>query len=383
MGTETVSESVMDNGYEDSDDDKRLVFKRKSNVTSNSNQSKSNLQRSKAVPSSKVSPMRSPVTSPNGTTPSNRTSIVKSSMPSCSSKASPAKSPLRNDTPSTVKDRSQSHKDQSECKSEHEDSEDDKPISFIRSRNSSRPNKGPSSSRQVSLPQPEKKNSGDRPLDRANGIIKDESDDEAPISLMYRKKNDSGMSGAKQVSIDEKKPLAKKLLSKETRDGDVPEKVVVYQQANKEVAIICNHQRTVSKSHGAQVEKLAVKIEELREQIKELNIDLDRAKKGRTPLMGSDGKRKRNLTPEALEKKIMQTQGKIEKMERDMRTKEDMKTVALGTSKINYMDPRITVAWCKRHDVPIEKIFNKSLLAKFSWAMDVDPEFRFCLSSDE
>ncbi|KAG7606163.1 DNA topoisomerase 1 beta [Arabidopsis thaliana] len=173
------------------------------------------------------------------------------------------------------------------------------------------------------------------------------------------------------------------MLSKETRDGDVPEKVVVYQQANKEVAIICNHQRTVSKSHGAQVEKLAVKIEELREQIKELNIDLDRAKKGRTPLMGSDGKRKRNLTPEALEKKIMQTQGKIEKMERDMQTKEDMKTVALGTSKINYMDPRITVAWCKRHDVPIEKIFNKSLLAKFAWAMDVDPEFRFCSSTDE
>lgn len=36
----------------------------------------------------------------------------------------------------------------------------------------------------------------------------------------------------------------------------------------------------------------------MQEQIKELDIDLDRAKKGRTPLMGSDGKRKRNLTPE-------------------------------------------------------------------------------------
>jgi len=57
----------------------------------------------------------------------------------------------------------------------------------------------------------------------------------------------------------------------------------------------------------------------------------------------------------------MQTQGKIEKMERDMQTKEDMKTVALGTSKINYMDPRITVAWCKRHDVPIEKVICKEL----------------------
>lgn len=39
-----------------------------------------------------------------------------------------------------------------------------------------------------------------------------------------------------------------------------------------------------------------------------------------------------------------------------MTTKEDLKTVALGTSKINYMDPRITVAWCKRHEVPIEKV---------------------------
>jgi hypothetical protein len=31
--------------------------------------------------------------------------------------------------------------------------------------------------------------------------------------------------------------------------------------------------------------------------------------------------------------------------------KEDLKTVALGTSKINYMDPRITIAWCKRNEV--------------------------------
>lgn len=56
------------------------------------------------------------------------------------------------------------------------------------------------------------------------------------------------------------------------------------------------------------------------------------------------------------EKKIAQQNGKIEKMERDMHTKEDLKTVALGTSKINYLDPRITVAWCKRHEVPIEKV---------------------------
>ena len=57
-----------------------------------------------------------------------------------------------------------------------------------------------------------------------------------------------------------------------------------------------------------------------------------------------------------MEKKIEQTEQKIEKMKLDMRIKDDLKTVALGTSKINYMDPRITVAWCKRHEVPIEKV---------------------------
>jgi hypothetical protein len=51
-------------------------------------------------------------------------------------------------------------------------------------------------------------------------------------------------------------------------------------------------------------------------------------------------------------------EGKIDKMEMDKMIKEDLKTVALGTSKINYLDPRITVAWCKRHEVPIEKVHS-------------------------
>ncbi|CAN6922708.1 unnamed protein product, partial [Brassica oleracea] len=122
------------------------------------------------------------------------------------------------------------------------------------------------------------------------------------------------------------------------------------------VAIICNHQRAVTKSHGAQVKKLKDKIDELKEGLKQLKTNLKRAKKGEAPLEGSDGKKTRNITPEAWEKKIAQQKMKAEKMEHDMQTKEDLKTVALGTSKINYMDPRITVAWCKRNEVPIEKV---------------------------
>ncbi|AES74044.2 DNA topoisomerase type I [Medicago truncatula] len=145
------------------------------------------------------------------------------------------------------------------------------------------------------------------------------------------------------------------MLNKETKDGDVAEKRDVYQHANKQGAIICNHQRSVSKNHSAQISKLNEKIVELQAFLRELKIDLKKARKEKSPLTSSDGK-KRNLNPEAIEKKITQTSAKIEKMQRDMHTKEDLKTVALGTSKINYLDPRITVAWCKRHEVPIEKV---------------------------
>lgn len=76
-------------------------------------------------------------------------------------------------------------------------------------------------------------------------------------------------------------------------------------------------------------------------------------------------------------RQIASKKQQIAKAEINARVKDDLKTVALGTSKINYLDPRISVAWCKRNEVPIEKIFNKSLVTKFSWAMDVEPDFRF------
>jgi DNA topoisomerase-1 len=47
----------------------------------------------------------------------------------------------------------------------------------------------------------------------------------------------------------------------------------------------------------------------------------------------------------------------------------DVTEISLGTSKINYLDPRISIAWCKANDVPINKIFTKTLLEKFTWAV--------------
>ncbi|CAH9107603.1 unnamed protein product [Cuscuta epithymum] len=147
-----------------------------------------------------------------------------------------------------------------------------------------------------------------------------------------------------------------------------------YLIANKQVAILCNHQRSAPKTHDEQISRLRNKIEELKAVLDELRSDLVRVEKGK-PQVGKTTKR--NLAPEALKKKIDQTNVKIVRIEKQIETKEDMKNVALGTSKTNYLDPRISVAWCKRNEVPIEKIFTKTHLQKFAWAMDVHPDFSF------
>ena len=60
-----------------------------------------------------------------------------------------------------------------------------------------------------------------------------------------------------------------------------------------------------------------------------------------------------------------------------MEKKEENKEIALGTYKTNYNDPRVSVAWCKENDVPIEKVFPKTLREKFIWALNTDPNYKF------
>lgn len=82
-------------------------------------------------------------------------------------------------------------------------------------------------------------------------------------------------------------------------------------------------------------------------------------------------------TAESLKTRITKWSEDIIKLELDIKNREENKEVALGTSKINYMDPRISVAWCKRCEVPIDKIFAKTLRDKFNWAMAVDLTWKF------
>jgi len=86
---------------------------------------------------------------------------------------------------------------------------------------------------------------------------------------------------------------------------------------------------------------------------------------------------KQQPSADTLKTRIQKWSEDITKLELDIRNRDENKEVALGTSKINYMDPRISVAWCKRCEVPIDKIFAKTLRDKFNWAMAVDMNWKF------
>ena len=146
----------------------------------------------------------------------------------------------------------------------------------------------------------------------------------------------------------------------------VAAKQVFYTAANREVAVLCNHQRSVPKGHGAQMEKLQERLAAARAELAALLGKQDVFEDKKLP---TDPKKRKDAAA--------RVQKRVDTLDHQMTIKDDNKAVALGTSKINYMDPRITVAWCKSVDMPIEKVFNKSLLSKFPWAMEVPSTWRF------
>jgi DNA topoisomerase-1 len=244
-----------------------------------------------------------------------------------------------------------------------------------------------------------------------------------------------------------------RLLKEMKATGTIQEKVKAYNDANREVAILCNHKRTVAASHATSIEKMNEKINGLRYQVwrtKMMMIDVDpkiKKKKGAeyferpedlddewvkqhqdaeveemrqkiTKKFEKDNEKlkaegEKEMKPKELEERMdkvnelaakykkenktgkVEAEGKgptvekleanvdklnqrIENMKIQMEDKEGNKEVALGTSKINYIDPRLTVVFSKKFDVPIEKFFSKTLREKFDWAIkSVDETWEF------
>ncbi|XP_017115033.1 DNA topoisomerase 1 isoform X2 [Drosophila elegans] len=153
----------------------------------------------------------------------------------------------------------------------------------------------------------------------------------------------------------------------------VPEKLLAYNRANRAVAILCNHQRSVPKGHEKSMENLKEKIKAKRDAIDDCEAEYHDLKKA-----AKRGSVKEKVNADKKGKQLERLKDQLKKLELQETDRDENKTIALGTSKLNYLDPRISVAWCKKHGVPIEKIFNKTQRTKFLWAVHMaDENYRF------
>jgi len=113
---------------------------------------------------------------------------------------------------------------------------------------------------------------------------------------------------------------------------------------------------------------------ELKEMLKEVDA---RAKELVKERKSGNVPGTRGATVEKCDAQLLKLDERIAATRTAMTDKDENKQTALGTSKINYIDPRISTAWCQKYDVPLEKIFTKILRDKFKWAMVVDPDWEF------
>lgn len=55
---------------------------------------------------------------------------------------------------------------------------------------------------------------------------------------------------------------------------------------------------------------------------------------------------------ETKKKAVQRVEEQLMKLEVQATDREENKQIALGTSKLNYLDPRISVAWCGKKNPP-------------------------------
>ncbi len=130
-----------------------------------------------------------------------------------------------------------------------------------------------------------------------------------------------GLSAKVFRTYNASKTLQDELMKTEETKGwarlSAAEKVVEYNNANREVAILCNHQKTVSKAQEATLDTLGEKLKTLKKQKKEL-------KKILATLIGNN---KKEIDKIPLKKNIAEEQEKVTKaLEKAKRMKEKAKS---------------------------------------------------------
>ncbi len=140
--------------------------------------------------------------------------------------------------------------------------------------------------------------------------------------------------------------------------------ISMFQKANAEVALLCNHQKSKSSNIDNAIDRINDKVKLLRKRKRKYNTNMKKSK-------NKDIKRRYKDKIKKIDTKI-----KLLKIKKDIKSR--MKNISLGTSKNNYIDPRIVFSFMKRFDISPEKLgFTKALQERFKWASDVNEKFRF------
>jgi DNA topoisomerase-1 len=145
--------------------------------------------------------------------------------------------------------------------------------------------------------------------------------------------------------------ISNKYLGQEDKQKEILDEFI---KANLKVSKLLNHQKKVSKGFKGMVDKIT-------ENLDKLKKSLAKARKSK----------KKNP------QKIDQIKEKIKASKSKKEIVKEMKNMSLETSKANYLDPRCTVSFLKKHKLDIDKIFSKKLQKKFEWSFNVDENYKF------
>lgn len=137
-----------------------------------------------------------------------------------------------------------------------------------------------------------------------------------------------------------------------------------FNKANAKVALLCNHQKNVNKGFKDQLNKINEKIKEYKKKKRLLEKKKIEFKE-------------KSKNTKSIRERIRKVEDKIRIYKSKKNLKVELKNVSLGTSKINYIDPRITISFMKKNNIDIDKLLTSSLQEKFKWAMDVDNDYKF------
>ena len=157
----------------------------------------------------------------------------------------------------------------------------------------------------------------------------------------------------------------------ETYDKDDKKNVLLdeYVSANKKVALLCNHQKAVNKNFNESIKRIDDKIKDKRNKIKQVQRNIAKLR--------DDDTKSAKKKIKSKNKKIKKLKEGVNKYKSMKKSRIELKSVSLGTSKINYIDPRISVSFIKKHKMDLKDVFNANLQNKFAWALDVDENWVF------